>query len=111
SGQYRWSIIEDWLPGGLESLPVADAQVALIREWLRSFGPGTFEDLKWWTGLTMGEVKRAVSQVDVARVSLGESEGLVLDDYVEPVTPPEPWVALLPALDPTPMGYAERSWF
>src|SRR5438270_1427331 len=85
SGQYRWSIIEDWLPGGLESLRVAEAQVALIREWLRSFGPGTFDDLKWWTGLTMGEVKRAVSQVDVARVSLGESEGLVLAADVEPV--------------------------
>jgi hypothetical protein len=111
SGQYRWSTIEAWLPGGLEPRPVAEARVALVREWLRSFGPGTFEDLKWWTGLTMGEVKRAVSHVDVVRVSLGESEGLALADDMHAVAPPEPWVALLPGLDPTPMGYAERSWF
>jgi len=24
---------------------------------------------------------------------------------------PQPWVALLPALDPTPMGWSQRSWY
>ena len=37
--------------------------------------------------------------------------GLVLPDDLDPVAAPEPWVALLPALDPTPMGWAERSWY
>ena len=32
-------------------------------------------------------------------------------DDTEPVVAPEPWVTLLPALDPTPMGYARRDWF
>jgi hypothetical protein len=78
---------------------------------LRAFGPGTLEDLKWWTGLTMGEVKRAVTALDVAKVDLGESVGLVLSDDMEPVAAAEPWVALLPGLDPTPMGYVQRDWF
>ena len=111
SGQYRWSTVDAWLPGGLPDLPTSAAQVPLVRAWLRSFGPGTFDDLKWWTGLTMGEVKRAVAQLDVVQVDLGESPGLVLADDTDPMSAPEPWVALLPGLDATPMGYAERSWF
>ena len=59
----------------------------------------------------MGEVKRAVAQLDVVQVDLGESPGLVLADDTDPVSAPEPWVTLLPGLDATPMGYAERSWF
>jgi hypothetical protein len=35
----------------------------------------------------------------------------VLPDDLEPVAEPAPWVALLPALDPTPMGWSERSWY
>jgi hypothetical protein len=111
SGQYRWSTVDAWLPGGLPDLPTATAQVNLVRAWLRSFAPGTLEDLRWWTGLTTGEVKRAIAQLDVVEVDLGESPGLVLADDTDLVAPPEPWVALLPALDVTPMGYAERSWF
>ena len=37
--------------------------------------------------------------------------GWVLADDLEREPTSEPWVALLPALDPTPMGYVERAWF
>ena len=111
SSQYRWAPIEAWLPRGMVEPPVDAAQTRLVGEWLRNFGPGTLEDLKWWTGLTMGEVKRAVQALDVADVHLGESVGLVLASEADPPGASEPWVALLPALDPTPMGYAQRDWF
>jgi len=35
----------------------------------------------------------------------------VLADDLEPVTAAEPWVALLPALDPTVMGWSRREWY
>ena len=35
----------------------------------------------------------------------------MLADDLEPAPAPDPWVALLPALDPTPMGWSQRSWF
>ena len=111
SSQYRWATVDAWLPGGLPNMATARAQVSLVRAWLRSFGPGTPVDLKWWTGLTMGEITRALAHLDVVEVDLGESAGLVLADDVEPTPPVEPWVSLLPGLDATPMGYAERSWF
>ena len=111
SSQFRWAAMQTWLPGGLPEYSVQTAQVELVRRWLRSFGPGTLNDLKWWTGLTMGDVKRALSQLEVTEVALDNGTGLVLADDVELVGPIEPWVALLPGLDPTPMGYVERDWF
>jgi hypothetical protein len=95
----------------LPALSTSAAQLTLVREWLGAFGPGTLEDVKWWSGLTMGEVKRAVNALDVVEVDLGEATGLVLAEDVERVGAPDPWVALLPALDVTPMGYVRREWF
>jgi hypothetical protein len=111
SGQYHWSPMDAWLPGGLREILPAAAQTELIRGWLRSFGPGTLADLKWWTGLTLGEVRRALQELAALEVDLGEGSGWVLADDLAPVKASEPWVSLLPALDPTPMGYVDRAWF
>ena len=35
----------------------------------------------------------------------------VLPDDLEPVPTPRPWVALLPSLDPTTMGWQRREWY
>jgi hypothetical protein len=111
SSQYRWSPISAWLRDGLACVDTGPAQVELIRRWLASFGPGTALDLKWWTGLTMGEVRRALAELDTVEVDLEGEPGLVLAEDAAEVAQPEPWVALLPALDPTPMGYAQRDWY
>ena len=65
SSQYRWSPAEAWLPGGIPELPVDEARVALARGWLAAFGPGTVADLKWSTGWTAGEVKKALAARNV----------------------------------------------
>ncbi|HLZ30090.1 MAG TPA: winged helix DNA-binding domain-containing protein [Chloroflexota bacterium] len=111
SGQYHWSPMDAWLPGGLLELLPGAAQTELIRGWLRAFGPGTLADLKWWTGLTLGEVRRALQELAAVEVELGEGSGWVLADDLSPLGPSDPWVSLLPALDPTPMGYIDRTWF
>jgi Winged helix DNA-binding domain len=111
SSQNRWSPMEAWLPGGLAEWPLERAQAELARCWLAAFGPGTAADLKWWTGWTAAQVRRALATVGAAEVDLDGVPGLVLADDLEPVPAVEPWVALLPALDPTVMGWAERGWF
>jgi hypothetical protein len=111
STQWSWSPVEKWLPGGLEELSVEAARVELVRRWLAAFGPGTVSDLRWWTGWTAAQVKQALTVIGPVEVDLGGSTGLVLPDDLEPTPPPEPWVALLPALDPTAMGWSERSWY
>jgi len=111
SGQYRWSLIESWLPGGMAEWSTGAAQAELVRRWLAAFGPGTVADLRWWTGLTAGEVKRALATVGAVEVDLDGVPGLVLADDLAPPPAAEPWVALLPALDPTVMGWSGRAWY
>lgn len=118
SSQYRWSTTRAWLPGGMDRgltlLPTGVAQVELVWKWLAAFGPGTVVDLAWWTGLTVGEVRRAVAELPTVEVDVGGPKpGLVLADDVDPdpVDVPPPSAALLPALDPSVMGWKERSWY
>lgn len=112
STQYRWAPTASWLPGGMPELPAAEARASLARHWLYAYGPGTAADLKWWTGWTMAETRAALAAVPTASVTLDDGDtGYVLADDVDPVPEPHPWVALLPALDPTPMGWTGRDWF
>jgi Winged helix DNA-binding domain len=111
SSQYRWAPIQEWLGEGIDHLPTDTARVELARRWLWAFGPGTVADLKWWTGWTAGEVKRAVEKLGAVEADLDGGAGLVLPDDLEPEPEVEPWVALLPALDPTVMGWAGRAWY
>jgi hypothetical protein len=111
STQFSWAPIESWLPGGLPSVPAEQARAELVRRWLGAYGPGTPADLKWWTGLTLTQVRKALAQIDAEPVDLDGVDGYVLAGDIEPVPAPEPWVALLPALDPTVMGWAGRDWY
>jgi hypothetical protein len=111
SGQYRWSVVDAWLPDSVPPWSLREAQAELVRRWLRGFGPATIADLKWWTGLPMGQVRRAVAETGAVEVDLDGTPGLVLPDDLDPVPAPEPWVALLPALDPTTMGWAGRDFY
>jgi hypothetical protein len=111
SGQYRWSVVDAWLPDGVAAWSLQDAQTELVRRWLRGFGPATMADVKWWTGLPMGQVRKAVAATGAVEVDLDGVPGLVLPDDLDPVPAPEPWAALLPALDPTTMGWAGRDFY
>jgi hypothetical protein len=111
SGQYRWSVVDAWLPDGVPEWSMQDAQAELVRRWLAGFGPATIADVKWWTGLPMGQVRRAVAETGAVEVDLDGTPGLVLADDLDPVPAPEPWAALLPALDPTTMGWAGRDFY
>jgi hypothetical protein len=110
SSQHRWSWAKTWLPPQ-EAMPADEATAELVRRWLRAFGPGTLVDLKWWTGLGLGVVKKALTKLETVGVDLDGQPGLVLAEDASPVAPVEPWVALLPGLDPTPMGWKERDFY
>lgn len=112
SSQYVWSCLPDWLPEPLPELDPARARADLARAWLARYGPGTAADLKWWTGWTMTHTRAALRALDAVEVSLDDgATGYVLPGDTDPVPEPEPWVALLPALDPTVMGLQNRQWY
>ncbi|MGA5040908.1 winged helix DNA-binding domain-containing protein [Streptomyces capoamus] len=107
SGRFRWA------PAPAHpAMDVAGAQAALLRRWLRACGPATEADLKWWTGWRVTEVRSALAAIGAEEVALDEGTGYVADGDTEPVAAPEePWAALLPALDPTAMGWRHRDWY
>jgi hypothetical protein len=110
SSAYRWVESTPW-----PDLPVEQARAELVRRWLASYGPGTEADLKWWTGWPLGAVRRALAAVRAERVSLPDADPANADAFVLPgdtaPTLAAPRAALLPALDPTPMGRRERDWY
>ena len=103
SGQYRWAPATTWFgPAGYPGpLPEDEARVAVVSAWLRAFGPGTVDDLKWWTGFGVTQVRKALASVGAVDVDLDGVSGVVLPDDLDPVADPGPWVAVLPPLDPT----------
>jgi hypothetical protein len=110
SSQYSWSPapIE---PPSPEELPTPQAQIELARAYLRAYGPATAADLQWWTGWTAGETKKALAGLETVGVSLEGSSGVVLADDTEQTPDPEPRARLLPALDPTVMGWKGRGFY
>jgi hypothetical protein len=111
SQQYRWSPLAQWCPGGLAEWATEAAEAELARRWLGRYGPATAEDLQWWTGWTRTQTRRALTAIEPAEVDLGGQPGIALADDLAPPPATEPWVALLPGLDSTPMGWQRRNWF
>ncbi|HEX3309574.1 MAG TPA: crosslink repair DNA glycosylase YcaQ family protein, partial [Streptosporangiaceae bacterium] len=79
--------------------------------WLHGFGPAPRADLQWWTGWTAGQVKQALDQLEIAEVDLDGTPGVMLAADEDPPPVAGPWAALLPALDPTAMGWRDRAWY
>jgi hypothetical protein len=109
STQFAWSVARD-----RADLTAADARAELARRWLLAFGPALVSDLQWWTGWTAGQVKQVLGQLEVTEVHLDGAPGIMLaadEPGAAPMRDMGPWAALLPALDPTSMGWRERGWY
>jgi hypothetical protein len=95
STQHRYTVAPKVAP-----MDTPDAQAELARRWLSAFGPASDDpvgDLKWWAGWTVAATRRALAAAGA--VAAADAGG------------PEPWAALVPSLDPTTMGWKDRSWY
>lgn len=109
SGQFRWAKAEP-----LPEVPAEPARAAVAKAWLGAYGPGSEADLKWWTGWTLGETRKALGAVGAQAVVLDDgATAYVLPGDADPSDAPAgpPAAQLLPALDPAPMGWQDRAWF
>ncbi|WP_369374297.1 winged helix DNA-binding domain-containing protein [Streptomyces sp. cg36] len=106
SSQFRWTVAEPH-----PELPAAEARTELVTRYLDAFGPATTEDVKWWTGWTLTDTRKALAGSGAVEVDLDEGPGHALPGSL--AAPPDrgPWAALLPGLDPTPMGWRHRDWY
>ncbi len=109
SSQFTWTAAAE-----LARPAAAAARTELARRWLSAFGPALVSDLQWWTGLTAAQVRTALAPLDLAEVDLHGAPGVMLAadlPGLDDAPALGPWAALLPALDPTAMGWRERGWY
>lgn len=108
----RWALQAEWLAAPVTPTTADEGYALLVQRWLDRFGPGTVDDIVWWLGATKAVVRAALGQLSAVEVRLEDgASGWVLpgDEADEPDL--EPWAALLPALDPTTMGWKERRFY
>lgn len=107
----RWASMAAWLPSAAASATPESARAELVRTWLRTFGPATVTDIKWYFGNTLGWARQALRDIDAVEVDLDGVPGYALPDDLEVEPDAEPWCALLPGLDITTMGWFDREWY
>ena len=108
----RWTLMRNWLGDVPLALDAAAGYREIVGRYLTSFGPATEDDLVWWLGATKAVVRAALASLDAVAVSLdGGGTGYLLPDDLAVVADPGPWVALLPVLDPTVMGWQGRDFY
>lgn len=111
STQFRWSVLDRWAPSAAVAIDSVEAEAQLARLWLARFGPAPADDLTWWTKWTKTRTRRALAAAGAVAVDIAGVPGVALPDDLDLTPEVEPWAALLPALDPTTMGWKARDWY
>lgn len=113
ASNYIWDTAGRWGFPALGGQDPEQGAAAIMVRVLDRFGPCTLTDLKWWTGWTMTSTRKALADISAVEVALesGTTGWVNAVDDAAPLEVPEPWVALLPGLDPATMGWKERDWY
>ena len=111
NGQYRWTSMASWCPGGIDGVDPAKAGASLVNRWLYAFGPASTADVQWWTGWPLAATRHALAACGAEPVTVADGDAWLAAGDLDVVTNDEPSVALLPALDPTAMGWKQRDWY
>lgn len=113
--QYVWVATDRWHSIDWSHPDELTGATYVIERYLHRFGPVHLDDVVWWTGTTKTLVRKALERIAPEEVELDDgSTGFVLPkdaDDVDDADEARPWVALLPGLDPTAMGWRRRAWY
>ena len=111
SSQYRWTLADRWLSRGLGGGDLPTAAATIVDRYLRAFGPASMIDIQWWTGWTKLTTTTAIMDCGAETVDGTHGELWVAGGDTRADLDPGPWVALLPGLDPSVMGWKQRDWY
>jgi Winged helix DNA-binding domain len=104
-GEHAFVLVRDWL--GLPPAPMAReaALGELARRYLAGHGPASEADLAKWAGITLGDARRALTEIAPALVDRGDGLAAVTDRSTVARLPPP---RLLGSFDPSLHGWVSR---
>ena len=109
--QQTYALVDERIPKG-DQLDHDEALVELTRRYLRSHGPATVQDLRWWSSLTVADIKNALSilgsEVQSEAVDDMTFWSMASDTSREPAGAS---VHLLQAYDELLVGYTASRYF
>lgn len=107
SKHHSYALLDERVPTG-RRFDRNEAAVELTRRYLASHGPATVGDLRWWSGLTVTDIKQALDAMgtEVRRNPLGELTLWTLAADADP-PPAARGVHLLHTYDELIVGYTE----
>jgi hypothetical protein len=110
--QFTYALLEERVPVPRAKQPAdrdESLQMLAVR-YFRTRGPASLHDFAWWSGLTMGDVRRAVDIAGRALTPL-ERSGVTywLGSDQAPPAPRKATAHLLPNYDEYFIGYRDRS--
>jgi hypothetical protein len=103
---------ESWIPGYRE-VTRTRAERALLRRYLRAFGPASPQEFAWWTGVRFADAREtwSLEESNLSPVVLGGRKGWVLNEDLSELRSAEiepPTVRLLPYFDSFLLGHPAR---
>jgi hypothetical protein len=104
--QFTYALLEERAPA-TRTLKRDEALAEITRRYFKSHGPATLQDFVWWSGLTIGDARRGIAQVE------HELESEMFDEKIYwgsggSRTKPHHAAHLLPVYDEYFVAYKDR---
>lgn len=108
--QHAYALFDERVPSG-RTFEGEEAIVELVRRYLVSHGPATVNDLRWWSSLTVAEIRKAIAALG-SRMRAREVDGLTLWSVSSGGNraPDARGAHLLQAYDEVIVGYTESRY-
>ncbi|MFN2490361.1 MAG: winged helix DNA-binding domain-containing protein [Actinomycetota bacterium] len=109
--QQTYALLEERAPNA-RRLERDEALAELARRYLTSHGPATVQDLRWWSSLTLADIRKALDMLG-SEVQSETIDGITLWAMASDVSPPpiKRGVYLLQPYDELVVGYTESRYF
>lgn len=99
-------LLDEWVAPA-PPISTAEALAKLVKSYFTSHGPATLQDLAWWSGQTMSDLKTGLAAVMTDLVEL-HSDGKIYYSGKDSVHA-QPGTYLLPGFDEYLLGYRDRT--
>lgn len=106
--QPAFALLDEWLPEPGPTLKRDEALALLCARYFDSHGPATVADFAWWSGLTLGDAKRAVGACEVLEKVAADGREYWMHEGAAATAAGRSELFLLPGFDEYLLGYKDR---